>query len=257
MITIKTKEKILDMKKLKYLKKEDLQRVNSKNLVIIKCGKCKECKREKAFEMVERIKQELKKNNDAYFLTLTYDEEHKKQLNKRDIQLFIKKYRKKQKLRYFYVGELGETTKRPHYHAIIFAPLPKDIEESKAQTKKGYKQYESKEISKIWGNGIIKISKMETRLIYYITKYMLKNADEKEFVCGWSTKPPIGINPDSIEKDILKRNRTKAIKKYYKYRNKEIPIIESEKENQEIKINEIEKQTKLRYFDYIQKKSQN
>ena len=256
LLTIKTNGKILDLKKTRNLDETCFRTINSKDIVELKCGKCLECKKQKMFEMQTRIKNELKKNKDAYFLTLTYDEKHKKDLNKRDIQLFFKRYRKKQKLKYFYVGELGETTQRPHYHAIIFAPLPKDIKESAAETKKGHKQYESKEITKIWGNGLIKISKIETPLIRYITKYMLKNVDKKEFICDWSRKPPIGINEETIEKDILKRNRTKALKNFYKYRNGKIPILESEKENLENKINEIEKQTKLKYFDYIQKKRQ-
>lgn len=257
LLTIKVNGKVLSLKDTKNLKEIYFKTMNSKDIVELKCGKCLECKKQKMFEMQTRIKNELKINKEAYFITLTYDDEHKKNLNIRDMQLFFKRYRKKQKLKYFYVGELGETTQRPHYHAIIFAPLPNDIKESKTETKKGHKQYESQEITNIWGNGLIKISKMETPLIGYITKYMLKNVDKKEFVCGWSRKPPIGINKETIEKDILKRNRTKALKNYYKYRNGEIPILESEKENLEIKINEIEKQTKLKYFDYIQKKRQN
>lgn len=256
LLTIKLNGKVVDLKKTKNLEENTYKRIKSNDIVEIKCGKCLECKKEKMLEMQTRIKNELKINKDAYFITLTYDDEHKKNLNIRDMQLFFKRYRKKQSLKYFYVGELGETTQRPHYHAIIFTQLPEDLKESKTETKKGHKQYESQEITKIWGNGLIKISKMEKPLISYITKYMLKNVDKKEFICGWSRKPPIGINKETIDKDILKRNRTKALKKYYKYRNGEIPVLESEQEKLEIKINEIEKQTKLKYFDYINKKRQ-
>lgn len=204
-LTIKKNGKVLNLKDTKNLKERDFIFENSNNIVEIKCGKCLECKKQKMFEMQERIKKELTISEEAYFLTLTYDDEHKKNLNIRDMQLFFKRYRKKQKLKYFYVGELGEKTQRPHYHAIIFAPLPIDIQESKAQTKNGHKQYESKEITKIWGNGLIKISKMEKPLIGYITKYMLKNVEKKEFVTGWSRKPPIGIDIKNIEKDIKKK----------------------------------------------------
>lgn len=47
-------------------------------------------------------------------------------LSKRDVQLFFKRlrisaYRKTQEnMRYFIVGEYGPSTKRPHYHALIF-----------------------------------------------------------------------------------------------------------------------------------------
>jgi len=68
-----------------------LNYVNSNSIVQLKCGKCKECLIEKTIEMKNRLMEELKINPEAYFLTLTYDEKHKKELNKRDIQLFFKK----------------------------------------------------------------------------------------------------------------------------------------------------------------------
>ena len=254
LLTIKNNGRVLSLQEIKKACDYTYTSEKSKNIIPIKCGKCDECRKEKMFEMINRIKKELAIRKNAFFLTLTYDEEHKKNLNKRDMQLFLKKYRKKQQLKYFYVGELGETTQRPHYHCIIFGELPKDLKECKVKTKNGYTQYESNEIQKIWGNGLIKISKMTLPLVFYITKYMLKNNKENEFICSWSRKPPIGVKEDSIEYDIIKPNRTKAEKNYYKYRYGDIPILEEEVEKQEIKIEEIEKQTKLKYIDYINKK---
>ena len=242
---------LMSIRKLK-LMPEIYKKIESNNLIEIKCGHCKECLREKMLEMKNRIKKELQKDTPAYFLTLTYDEDHKKELNKRDIQLFLKRYRQKQKLRYLYVGEIGEKTKRPHYHMIVFSELPKDLKECMTKSKKGYKQYESEEIQKLWKNGLIRISKMELPLIGYITKYMLKNSTSKEFIMGWSKNPPIGINEETIEEDIKKTNRTKALKKYYKKRYGEIPENENEIEQKEILIKEIEKDTP--YLDYIMKK---
>ena len=253
-LSIKINGEVVSLKDAKYVNEDFLKNIDSKRIVQIPCGKCLECKKNKMYEMQNRIKNELKKTKDAYFLTLTYDDEHKKNLNIRDMQLFFKRYRKKQKIKYFYVGELGETTQRPHYHAIIFAPLPEDLKESKAKTKSNFTQYESEFITKLWGNGLIKICKMTPQLVYYITKYMLKTADSKEFVCGWSRRPPIGINEETYEKDIYKKNRTKALKNYYKYRKGEIPILENEEEKADLKIDAIEKQTKLKYYDYINKK---
>jgi hypothetical protein len=246
------KGNIKPLKNLKYNKKiYDI--IPSQNIITIKCGKCEECRKEKMLEMKTRLKEELKKHKEAFFLTLTYDEEHKKNLNKRDIQLFLKRLRKDMELKYFYVGELGEETKRPHYHMIIFGEIPKDLEECINTTKKGHKQYKSKKIEEKWQNGIVRISKMELPLIGYICKYMLKNCSKKEFISGWSRKPPIGINPETIEKDIQKRQRTKALKKYYKKRFGEIPKNENEEEEQKIKIENIEK-NKIKYIDYLRQK---
>lgn len=65
----------------------------------------------------------------SVFTTLTYDEEHKPPtLQKRDVQLWLKRLRDRlsrsattpTSVRFFASGEYGETTHRPHYHAILF-----------------------------------------------------------------------------------------------------------------------------------------
>lgn len=61
----------------------------------------------------------------ASFVTLTYDNDHLPEggnLVPRDLQLFMKKWRKSQtvKQRFFGVGEYGEENKRPHYHIALF-----------------------------------------------------------------------------------------------------------------------------------------
>lgn len=60
------------------------------------------------------------------FVTLTYDEEHLPEdgsLNAKHGQDWIKRLRKRTepfRLRYFFVGEYGDRTNRPHYHAALF-----------------------------------------------------------------------------------------------------------------------------------------
>lgn len=244
--------KILSLKKTKWFQKYNWEQIPSNNLVTVPCGKCSECLQTKMYEIKKRIENELKINPEAYFLTLTYDDEHKKNLNKRDIQLFLKRYRKTQKLRYFYRGELGKKTKRPHYHAIIWAPLPNDIKEYGALTKSGYKQYESNTISKLWGNGLIKICKMTKELVNYIIKYTLKELS-KDTIMDWSRKPPLGVDPNKIEQKINSLNRTKTEKNYYKNHIGKVPELEIEKEHNELRIKKIEEQ-KIKYFDYLEKR---
>lgn len=253
-ISFKINDKIMPFQKIKYVEEDFYKFKKSNDIIEIKCGKCIECLKEKRLEMIKRLKDELKIRKNGYFITLTYDEKHKRDLNKRDIQLFLKRLRKNQKIRYFYVGELGETTERPHYHMIIFGDLPEDLKEEKNPTKNGHKQYNSKSIQKIWKNGLIRINKLEIPIIAYITKYMMKNTGKKEFIQGWSKNPPIGINEETIEEEIKKPNRTKCLKKFYKYRFGNIPVDENDKERTELRIKKIEEDTKIRYFDYLRKK---
>lgn len=64
----------------------------------------------------------------ALFLTLTYDEDrvplvaktYDSTLRPRDATLFLKRLRKRRPFRYFLVGEYGDKTQRPHYHAIVY-----------------------------------------------------------------------------------------------------------------------------------------
>lgn len=75
-----------------------------------------------------RLLHELNYHKSAVFLTLTYSDEYlpeNNSLSKRDLQLFVKRLRKDladsgRKIKYFACGEYGDTTERPHYHAIIF-----------------------------------------------------------------------------------------------------------------------------------------
>jgi len=69
------------------------------------------------------------------FVTLTYDQQHLPEngsLRPRDIQLFLKLLRKRmgadRPLRYYFVGEYGDETQRPHYHAALFGVSPLEWE---------------------------------------------------------------------------------------------------------------------------------
>lgn len=98
-------------------------------MVPVPCGKCAPCKHRRVSQWVFRLMQEEKRSIAAHFVTLTYDTDHVPiskngfmTLDKTDLQKFFKRLRKlcPHKLKYYAVGEYGTSTKRPHYHAIIF-----------------------------------------------------------------------------------------------------------------------------------------
>lgn len=93
----------------------------------------------RANQWIFRIQQEMKSAISAHFITLTYSDNNVPvtsnvdfegtiqtvmTLQKRDVQLFMKRLRDKQsnscaKIKYYCAGEYGGRTRRPHYHIIL------------------------------------------------------------------------------------------------------------------------------------------
>lgn len=125
------------------------------NNVPVGCGKCEACITRKIREWTFRLDNERINSVCTYFVTLTYDNYHvpinkygKMTLEKKDVQLFIKRLRQIQsrneeinafekwyfkedithkKIKYYAVGEYGSGKsihgtgkKRPHYHLILY-----------------------------------------------------------------------------------------------------------------------------------------
>lgn len=91
---------------------------------IVPCGKCIACRVNHSVEWSIRLSLEAKQWQHVAFVTLTYSDEFlPNQLDKKALQLFFKRLRRNlddRFIRYFSCGEYGDTTHRPHYHAIIF-----------------------------------------------------------------------------------------------------------------------------------------
>lgn len=89
------------------------------------CGHCMSCRLNLMRNWVLRITHELPYHNHLLMrVDLTYDPEHlpaDRGLSKRDLQLFLKRFRKQSglKFKYFAAGEYGPKTFRPHYHLIL------------------------------------------------------------------------------------------------------------------------------------------
>lgn len=255
--------------KLKMITKEELKKFNWNNFDnekhgLIKCGKCKECLKEKQIELINRIKMEKSFWEENIVLTATYNNENLKNLNIEDLQKFYKRMRNNgYKIRYFHAGELGETTKRAHYHIILFNYKPKD-ETFYKETKKGTQQLISAELNKIWGMGLVTHGTLTDKAIYYVVKYMLKGLGKKNTLYGWSRKPPLGINQEMFEKleQLIKTEKhlPKCYKNYYeRITGEEIKLtieeINERHNNKMEKIKNIEDQTKENYKTYLRKRA--
>lgn len=143
--------------------------------------------------------------SENYFITLTYDEEHKPYtdemeddeghiycdpgdgswngyLQPRDLTLFMKKLRKYWKkefdhdnIRFFACGEYGEKYSRPHYHILMFnLPIPAEWLHLDHINKKGSACYTCPTIEKIWGNGIVCVNEFCWSAAAYTARYVTK-----------------------------------------------------------------------------------
>lgn len=147
--------------------------VSQDQYLTIPCGKCIACRIKRREEWTLRLSHELENWKEACFLTLTYNEDScPLQLQKRDLQLFMKRLRKylgKKKIKYYGVGEYGDTTSRPHYHIIVFGynpPVTRYLQKTR---------YISDEVSKLWTHGIHTIDKVNKTTIRYVAKYVQKD----------------------------------------------------------------------------------
>lgn len=111
------------------------------------------------------------------FLTLTYSDEELPlspqgvpTLVKTDVQKFMKKLRKDNEkktfetIRYYFVGEYGTKTHRPHYHAIMFN-VCKETENV---------------LDRIWSKGHIHFGPVTPATIHYTTKYVINRIGDYE-----------------------------------------------------------------------------
>lgn len=113
----------------------------------------------------------------SWFLTLTYSDENLpvgNSLNPRDVTLFLKRLRKLSagRIKYFYCGEYGDTTERPHYHMILYGRDFPDRKIIKRREKGDL--YDSEELKKIWKLGNVWIGAVTPQSCAYTARYIMK-----------------------------------------------------------------------------------
>lgn len=148
--------------------------------LLIKCGKCYECKAERSRNWIFKIWLEAKEHEEQCFITLTYKNtktQKGKQLNKKHLQDFIKRLRKhtNAKIKYFGAGEYGDKKGRAHYHLIVLGYIPKDLI-FWGYSKKGSELFRSKEMDKLWGHGLTTIQAFHKDEVSYLSLYIDNNS---------------------------------------------------------------------------------
>lgn len=146
--------------------------------VTVACGNCIGCRLERSRQWALRLQHENQLHELSSFITFTYSPENEPEgrtLVKAHFQNFMKRLRKAHKapIRFFMCGEYGETTQRPHYHALLFGI---DFADKKPHsiTPSGEKTYTSETLENHWGLGHCLIGSVTPESINYVSSYILK-----------------------------------------------------------------------------------
>lgn len=145
--------------------------------VTLPCGQCIGCRLEKSRQWAMRLVLEASLHERNAFITLTYDEQnHPKNgsLEVSHFQKFMKRLRERKDapIRYYHCGEYGEQGGRPHYHALLFGI---DFDDKKlVAVRNGKNNYESAELTEIWGKGKCETADVEFESAAYVARYITK-----------------------------------------------------------------------------------
>lgn len=174
------------------------------------CGKCIECKKQKAREWQVRLSEEIRHDKTAHFITLTLSNESYTELDiliddsikgyERENEIatiatrrFLERWRKKHKksVKHWFTTELGSNgTENIHIHGLIWTD-------------------KANEISNIWQYGHVFIGEyVNERTINYIIKYINK-IDEKHKEYNSKILTSAGIGKKYIERIDAKKNKYK------------------------------------------------
>lgn len=150
----------------------------TKEFIEVPCGHCPECQLAKKRRWTFRCIAESRSHRFNYFLTITYDNEHVRMTNKPDVQRFIKYLRRLGfEFKYYLVGELGNQTKRPHYHMAMFSDTP--IQDGKLWAEGANPLFRSSTLEKAWLNkGQIVYGRLDAGSIRYTLGYL--NSKDKD-----------------------------------------------------------------------------
>lgn len=189
--------------------------ITLKNGNVVPCGKCELCRSDNRNEWSIRLAIHLAQcERMPMFITLTYDDKNlhydvgMPTLYRPDVSRFLKAYKRKhgldnEKFQYFGCGEYG-TQGRPHYHLLFFGDdelyeaFFRDTELAQAR------------ISDLWPYGFVHVCLAGFDGIHYVTKYVLKDDDNKLEPCQIK---PFTIASNGLGMNFLKTDTAQRYRK--------------------------------------------
>lgn len=177
--------------------------------MLVGCGQCIPCRVNRRRIWVHRLMLEAALHGDNTFVTLTYDDDHLPKgstLVPADLRNFLKRLRKDfepRRLRFFAVGEYGDTTERPHYHLALFGHPNCSYGQSRYSGSNRDCCAACSAIRDAWGQGQVYLGELSDASASYVAGYVLKkmtkaddgrlNGRHPEFA-RMSNRPGIGAD---------------------------------------------------------------
>lgn len=185
------------------------------------CGQCLPCRINRRRQWMFRQVFESLQHEFNSFVTLTYTPDTlplNGSLNPYDLQLWLKRIRKRchpRRLRYYAVGEYGERSHRPHYHLSVFG--------LSSFCQVGTTDFQTV-VQETWGLGRTQTAEFNSKTANYCTGYISKNqsrvreatevvTESGEIIerypefARMSLKPGLGVNAISHIAEQLKKNK--------------------------------------------------
>lgn len=197
--------------------------------VTVPCGQCIGCRLEKSRQWALRLMHEAQLHEQKCFITLTYDPAHTPEngsLNYRHFQLFMKRLRKEHggKIRFFSCGEYGDTTGRPHYHAVIYGC---DFPDRQVHSRNGQGQtlWKSETLERLWGLGFCLIGDLTFDSAAYVARYVIKKVNGERAETHYTRVNPVTGEIFKIEPEFIRMSLKPGIGAdwYAKYKSDVFP----------------------------------
>lgn len=181
----------------------------------VPCGHCLGCRAEQGRQWAVRMMHEAQMHTHAWFLTLTYDDDHlpeKGTLVPEHPKGFIKSLRRDlppRSLSYFLCGEYGDLRSRPHYHAILFGPdLPDRLP---IPHRSGPPVWTSRLLDRHWGMGLTEFSSVTMGSASYVAGYVQKKAIHRENDDLYTRVDPDTGELHQVQPEFARMSRNPAI----------------------------------------------
>ncbi len=160
---------------------------------------------------------ESRMHESAWFLTLTYSDEEvpdNGSLDPRDFRAFVKAVRRDHEvksIRYYGCGEYGESSQRPHYHAVLFGC--DFMDRAHLRDSNSGPIWGSKTLDHYWGRGISEFGSVTNASAAYVAGYVRKKVSKKVYPEAYTRVNSLTGELVQIEKEFSRMSLKPAIGK--------------------------------------------